>query len=362
MTFYLHSFLILFLLVTPGFYAAGNSDSLSNNFTEIRLYPYIFYTPETHFAMGAAVIAYFRMTDREDIKLSKITFSGYFSTRKQYYIVLDPEVYLEKEKYLVSGNLYFGNFADKFWGIGNNTPDIENEDFILRTFGFRGNIQRRIVGNLKGGGILQLKKAVIPDQKKNPFLISDSLSGINGGFLFGIGTAISFDTRNNIFFPGKGWLLDMNVVVYNSLLGSHFNFYHAIADARRYFTILPDHIIAFQLYGSFTGGNPPFFELPALGGQNSMRGYFQGRFRDRNFMMSQAEYRALLFWRLGVVVFAGIGEVYSDISDFRKNNLKYSVGTGLRFLLDAAEKLNVRMDIGWGRNSSGIYFAIEEAF
>jgi hypothetical protein len=43
--------------------------------------------------------------------------------------------------------------------------------------------------------------------------------------------------------------------------------------------------------------------------------------------------------------------------------MKYSVGAGLRFLFNKEEKVNLRMDIGFGSDGNrGVYFGIEEAF
>ena len=43
--------------------------------------------------------------------------------------------------------------------------------------------------------------------------------------------------------------------------------------------------------------------------------------------------------------------------------MKYSYGLGLRFLFNKQQKINLRMDIGFGSDGSrGIYFGIQEAF
>ncbi|MBD3386034.1 hypothetical protein GF407_14050 [candidate division KSB1 bacterium] len=43
-------------------------------------------------------------------------------------------------------------------------------------------------------------------------------------------------------------------------------------------------------------------------------------------------------------------------------NLKYTYGLGLRFQLNPKENINVRLDFGFGKESSGLYLAIGEAF
>jgi hypothetical protein len=94
-----------------------------------------------------------------------------------------------------------------------------------------------------------------------------------------------------------------------------------------------------------------------------MRGYFEGRYRDNIFATAQLEYRQYFWWRLSFVVFAGIGEVAPDLLSFRLRELKPSYGAGLRFLFNKEQRVNLRVDLGFGEDgNSGIYFGIEEAF
>jgi hypothetical protein len=62
------------------------------------------------------------------------------------------------------------------------------------------------------------------------------------------------------------------------------------------------------------------------------------------------------------VAFAGVGDVFEDTRDLSWNTAKYSVGTGLRFLVNPAERLNVRVDYGRGREGGYFYFIVSEAF
>jgi len=41
---------------------------------------------------------------------------------------------------------------------------------------------------------------------------------------------------------------------------------------------------------------------------------------------------------------------------------KYSYGFGFRYIFDKEERLTVRADFGFGKNTSGIYFAMQETF
>ncbi len=122
-------------------------------------------------------------------------------------------------------------------------------------------------------------------------------------------------------------------------------------------------MLALQALGFLNSGEVPLRSYALLGGSNTMRGYYQGRYRDKNMAVVQAEYRAALFWRFGAVAFADLGNVGSELKDLNFQGLKYSYGAGLRFALNKTEKLNLRLDYGIGRNfSNGFYLQLGEAF
>lgn len=91
-----------------------------------------------------------------------------------------------------------------------------------------------------------------------------------------------------------------------------------------------------------------------------MRGYFQGRFRDRQFLSFQAEYRSpLLFWRISTAAFAGAGRVADKVSKLDFGGLKPSFGGGFRIMLDKVD----RFDLGFGEDgNTGFYVGFSEAF
>jgi hypothetical protein len=62
------------------------------------------------------------------------------------------------------------------------------------------------------------------------------------------------------------------------------------------------------------------------------------------------------------VTFAGVGDVFGPNSNLQFDQLKYSVGGGLRFIINPAERLNIRLDYGYGREGGYFYFIVAESF
>lgn len=344
--------------------ALENKDSVApEKRSSLNAYPYIFYTPESQLAFGAGGIYIFYFDKSKELKPSKIGFGGYYSTNKQYNVSLNPELYLFRNKLYIETPVSFGYFINKFWGAGDQTVEYENASYSQETFSAVANIQvpPRLFSADRTGIIVDYDYTNVVDKMGNEFLESDSVRGKNGGQVLGVGGDLVWDSRDNIFFPNTGGYQYFKIVFYPGI-GDHV--YSMLElDVRTFASISPDHVFAFNLFVQSATGDVPFYKLPSLGGQNRMRGYFSGRYRDNFYGMVQAEYRQYIWKRLGVVAFAGVGNVSETIIDYNFSTLKYSGGIGFRFLFNKEQKVNLRMDIGFGNDgNSGIYFGIQEAF
>ena len=342
----------------------NKNDSTNTKKMTFSGYPYAYYTPETQLAFGAGGILIFYTSKHKDILPSKVTLGAWYSTNKQYKITLTPIFYFMKNDLYISFPTSFGHFVDKFWGLGNDTPETGNEQYTLDVLSVTLDVQVPPVwfSADRSGIILDYDKTNIVDKKNNTLLQENLVAGSNGGEIIGIGTDFVWDTRDNLFFPNEGGYQYFELIVYPSTW-SDFVFYSMELDVRHYRAFSPDHVLAGNFYFAAVSGDTPFYKLPALGGQYRMRGYFEGRYRDNVYSMLQLEYRQYFWWKFGFVVFAGMGDVAEDLHKFKFDELKYSMGFGLRFLFNKEEKVNLRMDLGFGSDgNNGIYFGIEEAF
>jgi hypothetical protein len=330
------------------------------NFT---IFPYVFYTPETEWAVGTAGISYFRTENDSSLYPSKIVLSGYVSTNERYDLTLSPSFYFMKNASSIISELKYARIVDKFWGIGPETEDIDFVDYSSMLFSFNFEIRPNLsLFGIKSGFIYNYKNNNIEDKEQNTYLYSDTIVGADGGKTGGIGLSLIFDTRDNLFGPSQGYYYQIKANIYRDWLGGDFKFNELIADMRSYFLLTTNHVIGIQAYGMFVSGGTPFYSLPKLGGSKIMRGYYEGRYRDYQYLAGQAEYRTLLFWRIGAVAFFSMGDVAANLGSFQIRSFKYAYGFGLRYMLDEKEKLNIRFDMGFGKETSGVYFAIEESF
>jgi outer membrane protein assembly factor BamA len=359
-----NNLIILFLLFVTSLLADEKKDSIevSKNFSMVA-YPYVFYMPETGLAFGGSAIANFIVDAKQFNRPSQLMLNGYYTTIHNFSISFDDEVYFPK--FSLHANIFYDKLLSKFYGYGNDAIDSGYADFEAYKYGFSFLFNRNIKTVLLGV-IFDFSDWEITDYLNNPNLLNDIVHGSSGGLSSGLGISLGLDTRDYVFLPEKGYYHKINITYYNKVLGSNFNFIRYIVDLRKYWFFMDKISFAWQYWGEFVTGDTPFFYMPALGGSKIMRGYYEGRFRDKLYMATQAEAAIPInvfgIDRFSTVGFAAIGEVANKFDRFHFSGIKWSLGIGLRYLLNKKNRTTIRGEIGFGEKSNGIYFAAGTAF
>jgi len=352
------------VLLGAGAARGAAADSTEQRRTSLVALPFAYYTPETKFAFGGGGVYSFRPRDSAGFdRPSSVRLAATYTQLNQMILGLMPEIYLKGGRYYFSAFYGYYKFPNKFWGIGGGTPDDAEEHYEQNDFESYTNVQRLVAPGLFVGIRGQFQHVNVKKPDVDGMLARREILGTRGGAASGIGVVVSYDTRNHVYQPSSGFNNQLFAVFFGKLTGSDFAFTLLSVDLRYYVPVFGSHVVAFQTYDTVILGEAPFQMLSLLGGSYSMRGYYKGRYRDRNMLSLQAEYRAPLFWRIGAVAFAGAGDVSGELADFRVDRLKPSVGVGLRFMFDARERINARLDFGFGKDdNSGIYAMVLEAF
>lgn len=358
------AFLLSEIIDPLALYAGQTEDSPEEKKRNgIYALPFVYYSPETRLAVGALLNYYYRgKGDDASTRPSSIMPSIIYTMNKQILLELAGDFYWKQNAYHLSSYLSYQKYPDKFYGIGNDTPASAEEDYTPLVSIVRLNLQKSLRKGLYLGIQYQFEHHVLQKVQEGGQLASGEIPGSAGGNISGAGVSLNWDTRNNIFCPTGGSFFLASAESFPEFLGSDYRFNRYIIDLRKYFPTFPRQAFAVQgVYRSVTG-NPPFQMLSLLGGSGIMRGYYRGRYRDRKLLAFQAEYRLPLFWRFRAVGFAGLGDVASQTREFRLDDFKYSAGFGLRFVLNPQEGIAIRLDVGYGKDTSGLYFTINEAF
>ena len=126
------------------------------------------------------------------------------------------------------------------------------------------------------------------------------------------------------------------------------------------------NVLGFSLAGGIATGDVPFDGYQSYGVRNNLRGYQTGKYKGKNMVALQAEYRRKIYKRWGAVAFAGTGSIWGNENNgeefFERDQLP-SVGIGARYMISLEKRINLRLDFATGVDGNqGVYFGIMEAF
>ncbi len=355
------SFCCLFLSTSLTAQSSTDTTAIAKN--RIFGLPIAFFAPETNWGFGVAGIATFRLKGEPATSQPSQLQPGFaYTLNKQWLIYLPFQLFKQNEQYKLYGELGYYLYTYQFYGVGNATLEEDLEFYDVDFPRVRINLLKQVYPNLFAGVRYWMDNFQIKKIEADGLLETENIAGNAGGLLSGLGVVLNYDTRDNIFFPRKGIFAEVVGFSNGAYLGSDFNFNKLYIDFSSYISV-KNQVFAFNIYSELTNGTAPFNQLSLLGGPKRMRGHFEGRFRDNHFITLQTEYRFPLFFKwLRGVAFAGVGEVAPTIGDFELANFKYHYGTGLRILINASEQVYMRVDAGFGKETSGFYVTIGEAF
>jgi hypothetical protein len=361
--FALFVFVLVVLTCSLSVFADDKEEEKKKKDSSIFVLPVVYYSPETRLALGVGG-GYFFRTSKDDTRTrpSSLSIFMVYTMKKQFQVFISPDIFLKKNDYRLYGTFGYSKFHDKFYGIGPDTTKDMEEKYASRSYLMNVNFQRKVFSFLNAGVRYDFAYQKLIEVEEDGLLDSGEISGSEGGNVSGLGVSLSWDSRDNIYYSQRGSYLQMFVTFFRRALGSDYHFNKYLFDLRTYFPVSTKHSIALQGYFSFSSGDVPFQLLSLIGGPQLMRGYYMGRYRDKNMLLLQMEYRIQLIGRFGIVGFAGIGNVSNRLSYFDSTKIKHNLGLGLRYTFNREEKINLRLDVGFTGEGGGFYISATEAF
>lgn len=331
----------------------------------IFIFPLLYYTPDTRWAAGIVGVYYFNTSKSkmmEDTRLSYVKLLADYTQNRQLDIWSSWNIFTNQEKYLFKGELRYRNFPDRFYGIGNDTPESNEEFYSYDLFALKLLGMKKVYDNLFVGVDYQFSYEYNFTRAPDGMLQTGNITGYDGGTGSAVGAVITYDSRDNVVNAYSGMLFETSTYFYNRALGGSFSYTNINFNFSKYWEVRDNHIIAINAVTNLNFGAVPFLDMAKVGGDDILRGYAKNRYRDHHFSGIQMEYRFHVWWRFGMTVFAGVGDVYRKPSDLALQKLKYSLGAGVRFSVNRKERLNVRFDYGIGRRNDAFYIMLTEAF
>ncbi len=341
------------------------NDTAADHQPSLTYYPSFAYAPETGIELGASILKLFRAKKDPANRLSEIQAFAFFTFNSQYGLWIDNAIYGDKDKWFFLGRTRLQRFPLFYYGIGSETKPHNYAVVDANNIIFRQRILRKVKPNFFIGPEVdfQLLSDVNfkqPDQ--DPHVLP---TGSNGSTNLGLGVAVVYDNRHNVLNVRQGLFAELAFLQYSPGWGSKYKFNSINADLRSFHRVSQRNVFAWQMYATFLHGEVPFNQMALMGGDMGMRGYYQGRFRDKNLVGTQAEFRMLplsFSKRIGAAVFGGAAVVAPKLNHIHARNMRYSGGIGLRYLLFPKKDIYLRFDLGFTTEGSSFYIYSGEAF
>ncbi len=397
------------------YYSRSNVDRTFERKIDWSIAPGPNYSSDVGLGLGFLLAGLYRLDRTDSVTTpSNVSVYGNFTTKKFVLLRFSGDNIFNRNKQRLSYSGAFVYFPGAFYGVGYDAGKQGYAQSLTTTMGiFRISYCTSLVGRLYAGvsggldytgakycasGMDERMETIrqqvaqggaAPDGSigelyelwqqgrydptlQDPFSNYIAATGDDpDAFNANVGIFAQFDSRDVTFNASKGVFLKGEIKWYPRLLGNTGRSFGRIALTFDWYRKLwRGAVLAYDLYADATFGNPSWHMYAKMGGMERMRGYYEGRYRDRRLVETQVELRQKIYRRHGIAGWIGGGQVWGT-QRFRWDNTLYSFGCGYRF--EFKSRMNIRLDYGWGaygnsnlpwdrKRSSAFLFTASEAF
>jgi outer membrane protein assembly factor BamA len=326
---------------------------------------------------GAAAIfvgdGAFYTSEEPDQKISIIYLDILYTQKQQFVFRVQNNLWTKSNKFNIVTDWRYYWYPQTTYGLGDKSV---LSDFVDQTYSYI-RLYQTLLKTIKpnwyaGAGfawdyhynIVQSDGGQQVEDEIQLYGLSDKSN--SAGLLFNL----MYDDRINSINPWGGTYANLIYRPNFTFLGSDAPWQMLSVDMRKYipFPKQSENILAFWSYNWMTfGGNAPYLDLPATGWDSSSnmgRGYIQGRFRSKNLLYLESEYRFKISpsGLFGGVVFANAQSVTSWPSN-QFSSVALGAGAGLRIKFNKYSRANICIDYAFGQGGSqGVFVNLGEVF
>ncbi len=356
--------------ILPKFVRNMYFDKDSTKKSSFIILPVISSAPETGLeAGGAGLYSFYTDSLKRGTRVSSIFGYATATTKGQSRLSINTSYWTPNNDYHYTAGVSYINFPFNFYGVGNNTRSADVERLGQKRVKIYAGAEKKLAQSLYAGFVAGVYNYKFYDGQPNSIFYTDPrVENHGGGANAYIGPSVTFDSRDNNTYTTKGIIITSSYQITkglfsnNSYDGGFFNIEYS-----QFFKLSKSLILGVDIQEqSLTGSRSPFYLMPALGNDEIMRGYYNGRYRDRNMIAGQTELRYRISPRFGLAGFIGTGEVFNKSFDW--GQLKPNYGGGIRYFFDIQKGLSVRADYGIGQKNpgekrqGGFYAALGQSF
>ncbi|WP_186757849.1 BamA/TamA family outer membrane protein [Echinicola salinicaeni] len=329
------------------------------------------YTPEAGLLIGGGLLYTFTTDPKQpDLQRSSIPLLGMISSRGNIGLSSTINTFWLGDRLRVKLITKVSNVNDDYFGIGYETNSSlsrgkETTAYNRVYFQFQPRVDFRILPHLYLG--LSYLYSSFNVKETNPIMNEDPNYLAFGPKIkeSGLVYSLTYDSRDVVVNAYKGFYAAISYYNSSKHLGGNQDFDVMDMDLRYYKTInRPGNTLAFRWYGRRAYGEVPYSAMTLIGDTSILRGYLNGQYRDKAGVAMVGEWRYMFLDKTGnkskhgISTWLGAGTVANDLGELEH----WLPNLGLGYRLELQPRMNLRVDFGLGKKSSGLYFNFSEAF
>lgn len=278
-----------------------------------------------------------------------------------------------------------GRVINDFWGLGPSSVDRDRTAYRASQLSAGGDIGVHLAPWLTVGAAVAwlvpsirarrmhgppitdlFDESTAPGLTQQPVFVTSSVS-LDLDYRDSIPptrTARRFD-QLPLAGASRGGRYQASIASYSDYDLDRYSFRRTTIDFQQHVPFLQGHRVlslrALAIFNDASDGQVvPFYLSPTYGGISIGRGFPTFRFRDRNLIALQAEYRYLVNPLASGAVFVDSGQVARGTSDFAWSRFETTYGVGVR--LGASGAAALRFDLAFGSEGPALVLGTGHAF
>lgn len=319
------------------------------------------YSESTNFGIGVLASGLYRV-DRTDSLTppSNLSLSGAVSISGFYSVGISGNTLFSSNRHRVDYALNLSSTPRDLWGRGYE-DGLHNRavEYIEKRYSVQARYLYQLLPKTYLGASVEFSYTQGKDFGEGGI---DYLKGERTHYTAtGVGAILAYDSRDFIPNAYRGVYLSLHPSFLPQVLGNcDADLWEVTFTARGYQPLWRGATLAGELYGEFHSEKTPWPLLARMGGSDRMRGYYFGRYTDNCMVSIQVELRQRIWNRLGAVVWGGAGNVFSAWRAFEWSQTLPNYGVGVRW--EFKNRVNIRLDYGFGKETNSFLLSINEAF
>lgn len=306
-------------------------------------------------------------------KISSINTSITYTLNHQILLPFQSNIWSKNNKYNFFTDLRYMQYPSVTYGLGPRSSIDNGYNLNYNYLKLHQTISKYIAPHFYGGLGIYYDHYWNIEQVDKPFNTKTSFERYGyspSEKAVGIAASGLYDSRLNQITPTNGMFGKITYRPNFTFLGSDNNWSSILIEARKYIHLSAKskNVLALWSYNWLTlSGKPPYLFLPSTGWDdfyNTGRGFIQGRYRGKNMLYFESEYRFGITpnGKIGGVVFANAQSFSKDIKS-ELSVIAPGYGLGLRFKINKHNNTNVCIDYAFGADgSNGIFVNLGEVF